>query len=56
MSVSAFAVALDASASRINSVLNDDRAITTYTALRLSRYMRTTTEFWMNLQKHLNYV
>jgi len=51
MSASAFAAALDVSANRITSVLNGDRAITADTALRLSRYMGTSAEFWLNLQK-----
>jgi len=51
MSASAFAAALDVPANRITAVLNGDRAITADTALRLSRYMGTTADFWMNLQK-----
>jgi len=51
MSASAFAAALDVPANRITAVLNGERAITADTALRLSRYMRTSAEFWMNLQK-----
>jgi len=51
MSASAFAVALDVPANRITSVLNGERAITADTALRLSRYMGTSAEFWLNLQK-----
>ena len=51
MSASAFAAALDVPANRITAVLNGDRAITADTALRLSRYMGTSAELWMNLQK-----
>jgi len=51
MSASAFATALDVPTNRVTSVLNGDRAITADTALRLSRYMGTSAEFWMNLQK-----
>ena len=51
MSASAFAAALDVPANRITAVLNGDRAITADTALRLSRYMGTSADFWMNLQK-----
>lgn len=51
MSASAFAAALDVPANRITSVLNGERAITADTALRLSRYLGTSAEFWMNLQK-----
>lgn len=36
---------------RINAIVNETRAITADTALRLSRYFGTTPEFWMNLQQ-----
>jgi len=51
MSATAFAAALEVPANRITAVLNGNRAITADTALRLSRYMGTSSEFWMNLQK-----
>lgn len=51
MSASGFAAALDVSPNRITAILNGDRSITADTALRLSRYMGTSAEFWMNLQK-----
>ena len=51
MSASAFAAALDVPPNRITAVLNGERAITADTALRLSRYLGTSAEFWMNLQK-----
>ena len=51
MSASAFAAALDVPANRITAILNGQRGITADTALRLSRYLGTTAEFWMNLQK-----
>jgi antitoxin HigA-1 len=35
---------------RIGEVVNERRAITPDTALRLGRYFGTTAEFWMNLQ------
>ena len=35
---------------RINDITRGKRAITADTALRLSRYFRTTPQFWMNLQ------
>ena len=35
---------------RISDIVNERRAITPDTALRLSRYFGTTAEFWMNLQ------
>jgi antitoxin HigA-1 len=35
---------------RISEIVNERRAITADTALRLARYFRSTPEFWMNLQ------
>ncbi len=35
---------------RVGEIVNERRAITPDTALRLARYFGTTTEFWMNLQ------
>jgi addiction module HigA family antidote len=35
---------------RINQIVHGQRAITSDTALRLSRYFSTTAQFWMNLQ------
>ena len=35
---------------RIGEIVNERRAITPDTALRLARYFGTTPEFWMNLQ------
>jgi addiction module HigA family antidote len=35
---------------RINAIVNEHRAITADTALRLARYFGTTDRFWMNLQ------
>jgi len=51
MSATAFAAALDVPTNRITAVLNGDRAITADTALRFSRYMGTSADLWMNLQK-----
>ena len=35
---------------RISEIVNERRAITPDTALRLARYFGTTAEFWINLQ------
>ena len=51
MSANALAKALCVPANRITSILNGSRAVTADTALRLSRYLGTTPEFWLNLQK-----
>ncbi len=37
---------------RINQIIHGMRCITADTALRLSRYFKTTPEFWLNLQAH----
>jgi addiction module HigA family antidote len=51
ISANAFATALDVPGNRITAILNGQRGITADTALRLSRYLGTTPEFWLNLQK-----
>lgn len=35
---------------RINAIVQEKRAITADTALRLGRYFRMSAQFWMNLQ------
>ncbi|MDE2755969.1 MAG: HigA family addiction module antitoxin [Acidobacteriota bacterium] len=51
MSAKAFAAALHVPGNRITGILNGRRGVTADTALRLSRYLGTTAEFWLNLQK-----
>jgi addiction module HigA family antidote len=51
MSARAFAAALNVPGNRITAILKGQRGITADTALRLSRYLGTTPEFWLNLQK-----
>ena len=51
MSAKAFSEALDVPGNRITMILKGQRSITADTALRLSRYLGTTAEFWLNLQK-----
>lgn len=51
ISAKAFAAALDVPGNRITAILNGQRGVTADTALRLSRYLNTTPEFWLNLQK-----
>lgn len=50
MSPHALAMALHVPAPRINDIVRERRAVTTDTALRLSRYFGTTPQFWLNLQ------
>lgn len=51
MSAKAFAWAMDVPGNRITAILNGQRGVSADTALRLSRYLGTTLEFWLNLQK-----
>lgn len=44
------AVAIGVPPRRINEIVHGERGITADTAMRLSRYFGTTSEFWMNLQ------
>lgn len=37
---------------RINSIIKGERSITADTALRLARWMGTTPEYWLNLQRN----
>jgi len=43
---------LDIPQSRITEIIRGRRAITVDTALRLSMYFNTTTNFWLNLQNN----
>ena len=45
------AKAIDVPANRITAILKGQRGITGDTAVRLSAFLNTTAEFWMNLQK-----
>ena len=51
MSANALAKALRVPANRVSGIVNETRAITADTALRLSRYFGTSAEFWLSLQK-----
>ena len=53
MSVNQLAKALAVDTARLNEIVRGRRGISADTALRLSRYLGTTAEFWMRLQ--LNY-
>ena len=50
VSVNRLAIELRVPATRMSEIVRGRRAITAYTALRLSRYFNTTPKFWMNLQ------
>ena len=51
MLANAFAEALNVPANRISAILKGQRGVTADTALRLSRYLGTTPQVWLNLQK-----
>jgi addiction module HigA family antidote len=44
------AESIGVSAPRINDIILERRGITADTALKLSKYFKTTPKFWMNLQ------
>src|SRR5665213_811815 len=50
MSVNPLAKALDIDAARMNDIVRGRRDITADTALRLSRYLGASAEFWVRLQ------
>ena len=50
MSASALAKALGVAPNRITGILNEERALTADTALRLARYLGGEPQFWLNLQ------
>ena len=50
MTANALAKALRVNAPRINDIARERRGITPDTALRLAAYLKTSPEFWLNLQ------
>jgi antitoxin HigA-1 len=42
---------LDVPTNRITGILNEERAVSADTALRLGHWFGTSAEFWLNLQK-----
>src|SRR6204780_1410948 len=50
MSAAELARKLDVPTNRITGILNEQRAITGDTALRLAHFFGTSAEFWLNLQ------
>ena len=51
LSSHALARALGVTPARVNDIANEKRGITADTALRLGRYLGTTADVWINLQK-----
>lgn len=50
LSARAFASALDVPPNRVTAILNEDRAVSADTALRLARFFGNSPKFWLNLQ------
>jgi antitoxin HigA-1 len=50
LSANALAAALDVPTNRVTGIVHGTRGVTADTALRLSRYLGTTPQFWLNLQ------
>ncbi len=51
LSSHALARAIGVTPARVNEIANEKRGITADTALRLGRYLGTTADVWINLQK-----
>jgi addiction module HigA family antidote len=51
ISAAELARTLDVPPNRVSQILNGKRAITVDTALRLGRWLGTSPEFWLNLQR-----
>ncbi|MDQ2710791.1 MAG: HigA family addiction module antitoxin [Acidobacteriota bacterium] len=56
LSANKLAIELRVPATRISEIVNERRAITADTALRLERYFGMSADFWMNLQKQFDLV
>ena len=50
LSARRLAKALGVPVNRVTAILQEQRAVTADTALRLARYFNSTPEFWLNLQ------
>ena len=50
MSANKLALALRVPSGRITAILNEKRAVTPETALRLGRFFGNSAQFWLNLQ------
>lgn len=50
LSATALAKALHVSVPTVNDIVRERRAISAEMAVRLSKYFRTTAQFWLNLQ------
>jgi addiction module HigA family antidote len=50
LSVYALAKSIDVPQTRVAEIVHERRSVTADTAIRLGRFLRTSAEFWMNLQ------
>jgi antitoxin HigA-1 len=51
MSAAAFARQINVPTNRVTGILNEERAITADTALRLGHWFGTSADMWLNMQK-----
>ena len=51
LSARALAAALHVPPNRITGICNEERAVSADTAIRLGRYFKTSSAFWLNLQQ-----
>ena len=51
VSGNALATAIGVPANRVNAIVGERRSVSADTALRIARYLRTTPQFWLNLQQ-----
>lgn len=56
LSANRLAIELRVPVTRISEILNERRAITADTALRLERYFGMSADFWLNLQKQFDLI
>ncbi|MEO6076914.1 MAG: HigA family addiction module antitoxin [Dokdonella sp.] len=54
LSSNALARAIGVTPARVNEIANEKRGISADTALRLGRYLGTTADVWINLQKRFD--
>ena|SRR5579862_1187335 len=52
MSARALAAEIDVPANRITEIIRGERSVSADTAIRLGRYFRTSSQFWLNLQQN----
>jgi len=56
LTVNKLATSLEVPASRIDQIVKEKRSISAETAIRLSEFFGTSSEFWINLQTHYDLI